>query len=373
MRLALLCLTAFLLLLTPSASHAQGENQITYGQTIEGRLTDESFRVIYAFRGSAGEIIEARMRALDGTLDPTLILLDAQNTLIAQDDDAGDGYNAALIAITLPSDGLYFLVATRFGGANGITLGRYSLTLNRVGIAADPRLAQDATELEYGANSVNELDNETFERIYTFGALRGDILTITMERISGDLDSVIILADAEGNTLLINDEDADRPGTLDAAIRGLRIERSGNYLLVASRFGGAGGTSRGAYSLKLTRIPPELLSLTAQEAALLEDERPAVGRVDRETLTRYYTFFGKRGEVISLEVNTTRGTLDPVINLLTSDERLLLSADSNRRGRAARIIAYRLPADGQYLVAITRFNGPRGSTEGDFSLTLTRQ
>jgi hypothetical protein len=366
-----LCLLIALLacLALPQPSAAQG-NTLAYGQTVEGRLTDESFRTVYAFQGQQGEIVDAVMRRLDGNLDPALLLLDSANALIARDDDGADNLNAALSAVILPRTETYFLVATRFGQAQGTTTGRYSLTLTRVGVAADPELEAETLLLRYDESAVRELNDAQPQHIYTFAALRGDLITIRMTRISGDLDSALILADSEGNVLLINDEATDRRGTLDAAIVEWRVPATASYLLVATRFGGEGGNTRGAYSLLLTRVPPEQLGLTPERAVLLEFGERVAGRITRDAVRRYYLFQAGAGQLITAEVTRTRGNLDPTLALFTADLVPLAEQSESVRGQRARLADYRIPRDGMYMLIVSRFNAEAGITEGEFTLQL---
>lgn len=364
----LLCLMACLAL--AQASAAQGST-LVYGQTVEGRITNQAFRTIYAFQGQQGEIIDAVMRRLDGNLDPALLLLDSANALIGRDDDGADGLNAALSAVVLPRTETYFLVATRFGQAQGTTAGRFSLTLERVGAAADPELEAETFPLRYDETAVRELNDAQPQHIYTFAALRGDLISIRMTRISGDLDSVLILADAEGNVLLVNDEAPDRRGTLDAAILEWRVPATTSYLLVATRFGGEGGSSRGAYSLSLSRLPPDQLGLTPERAILLDFGERVAGRITRDAVRRYYLIQGQAGAVLDIQVTRTRGNLDPTLALFTADLFPLAEQTEGVRGQSARIVGYRLPRDGDYILMVSRFNAEAGITEGEFTLQLT--
>jgi hypothetical protein len=352
-------------------ARAQGENTIVFGQTVEGRITNESFRTVYTFQGTKGEIIDAILQRVTGNLDPVLLLLGQDNSLIARSPDAGVGDRARLVSVALPDTGVFFLVATRFGGDRGLTTGQYSLSLARVGIAADPRIASNGTTpIQYGDNVVNELTDQEYERYYSFGALRGDIITVSMQRISGDLDALLILADADGNVLRIDDDDPNSPGTLDAAIVDLRIKRSANYIIAASRFGREGGQSRGGFSLTLTRLDPNTLGLTSDKAVLLDYGMQASGSIDAANINRYYLVEAKRGDVLTVEATRTRGNLDPIVLLYTADLRPLVGNDAGARGRFARITAYRVPRDGEYIIIVSRFNRQTGVTAGDFSLKV---
>lgn len=352
-------------------AYAQAQNAISFGQTVSGRITNESSRTVYAFQGEQGEVIDAALKRTGGNLDPVLLLLGEENDLIARSPDAGIGDTARLIAVTLPYSGTYFLVVTRFGGDRGLTTGAYTLTLTRVGIAADPKIeASGTTSIRYGENVVDELTDAQYERYYAFGALRGDMITITMQRISGDLDAMLILADSQGNVIRIDDDDPNSPGTLDAAIVNLRIKRSGNYIIAAARFGREGGPSRGGFSLTLNRLDPATLGLSPDTPLLLDYGMTVNGSIDPQNINRYYMVDARRGDVLTIEATRTRGNLDPILLLYTADLRPLVSHDAGARGRFARITAYRIPADGEYIIVVSRFNRETGITAGDFSLRV---
>ncbi|MGQ9768894.1 MAG: PA14 domain-containing protein, partial [Anaerolineae bacterium] len=97
---------------------------ISLEQRVEGRLSDGAPSATYCLRASAGQVISARMFALgeDG-LDPYLQVLTADGRRLAENDDGLNiGYNAFL-SVRLPQDGVYRIVATRYGS----TTGRYAL------------------------------------------------------------------------------------------------------------------------------------------------------------------------------------------------------------------------------------------------------
>src|SRR5262249_46442340 len=344
---------------------AQGNNEITYGQTVSGHISNDAFRIVYTFQGRKGDIIDATLIATDGTLDPELILADAQNNLIARDDDSGANLSAAILSQQLPGDGLYFLIATRFGQERGLTVGSFRLTLSHVGITA----SSDAP-LQYGDSIVGEISDAQFQHIYSFRATRGEIIKITMQRISGDLDSMLILADASGNVLLTDDEDPDSPGTLDAAIRNLRIEKTGNYVLVATRFGREAGESQGGFSLVLDRLPPESLGKVPEKAVLIDFGGTANGNIDADHLMFFYLIEAKKGDVLTIEAQRTKGNLDPILILYTADLKQLAENDSGVRGQNARITAFNVPADGKYILMVSRFNRDKGITAGSYALSV---
>ncbi|MBX3081040.1 MAG: PPC domain-containing protein [Anaerolineae bacterium] len=346
-------------------------NRLVYGQTVNGQITKDEFRRIYTFQGRQGDIVEASLKSTDGKLDPVLILTDEQNNVIAMDDDDAGDYNAILPSIRLTKDGLYFLIATRFGQDRGLTTGAFTLTLTRVGIVSNDA-QPEGTVLQYGDSVVKEINATVSQHLFAFSALRGDIISVTMQRISGDLDPMLVLADAQGTVILSSDDDPESPGTLDAAIRNLRIQQTGNYVIIATRFGQEAGTSGGGFSLKLEKLGAESIGRTPDFPELLDVGTMVTGSISKDLLRRYYQIEAKAGEVLTVEVKRTKGNLDPTVQLYNGDgQRLLASNDAGARGVNARISAFRVLLDGQYLIVVSRFNGDTGITSGDYSLLVT--
>jgi hypothetical protein len=345
---------------------AQVINTIAYEQTVTGTITRETFRQVYSFTGKAGDLIDITMKVTGGTLDPLLILTDDQNMLLARDDDAGEGYSAVISNFQLPRDGGYFISAARFGQERGLTIGTFSLTLSRVGVSGGVA----NTFLRYGDNVVGEITPEAPEAVYGFTAKRGDLIKITLQRISGDLDPALILADSAGNIVTVNDEDTSTVGTLDASITDFLIRKTDNYLIVATRFGREAGTTRGGFSLTLDRTPPELLGLTLDMPAFIDYGETLTGTINADTVIRTWRFEAKRGDVITVEAERTRGTLDPTLQLYDPDQKPLVDNDAGRRGQLARITAYTIPRDGFYVIAVSRYDGEKGFSTGDFRLLV---
>lgn len=349
---------------------AQGGSVLTYGQTVQGAVTNNSVRILYTFQGHKGDIIDITLNRTDGNLDPMLVLTDNNNSLIAMDDDSvATSYNATLVSVELPHDGIYFLVATRFGQERGSTTGGYLLQLQRTGINTS---SGSTTVLHYGDSVVLTIDDSHYQHEFVFSAVRGDVITVKMQRISGDLDSLLILVDDQGDTLSINDDDPSSPGTLDAAISNWRVERTGDYALIATRFGRDAGTSSGGFSLTLDRSKPETLGKTPDKAILLDYNTTVTGTIESGSINRYYLLEVHKGDTLNIEVTRTSGNLDPTLALLSTDlKRKLAVSDNNVRGKIVRISSFKIYVDGAYLLVVSRFNGETGTTTGDYTLKVS--
>lgn len=115
-----------------------------------------------------------------------------------------------------------------------------------------PVLAQDGW-LEYGDSVTGYIDNENFEFNWEFSGNAGDIVDISMEGISGDLDTHLRLFN-EDFRLLEMDDDSGLNAVSDALISNFELPYTGTYFIIASRYDQGSGTSSGDYRLTLTLL-----------------------------------------------------------------------------------------------------------------------
>lgn len=100
---------------------------LTYGMTIFGFLTEDGGDN-WEFAGSAGDTVTIVMTPYGGSsIDTYLELYDADETLLAGDDDGFIGVSSQIMAFELPADGTYTIRATTFGGSGR---GGYRLVLS---------------------------------------------------------------------------------------------------------------------------------------------------------------------------------------------------------------------------------------------------
>lgn len=349
------------------AQQVDDSTRIAYGQTLIGSLDNEDYRSLFIFSGRQGEIITIHMRTLEGDLDPFLSLVDESGTGIAFSDDDGDHQNALLDAVRLPHDGEYFIIATRFGHQQGSTSGSYELSLGRIGAAATP----SGATIRYGDRIIGEITPEHPQIIYAFAGQRGEVVNIRMTRTSGNLDPFLDLATAQGVILRSGDDDPSVTGTLDAAILNFTLPETSYYLIAATRYGRDSGETSGSFLLSLEAIPEEQRGLAPSNAILLDYGKTVQGSISSEVPQKFYTFEGRRGDVITLSLARTFGNLSVLMILLDSDLSELARVGDTAPQDRVNIPAYTLPTDGNYYIMATRYEFSEGITEGNFDLTLT--
>ena len=130
MKLPVIYCFALLMLVMPTMTNAQ-VTTITYGDLVEGEITDEVFEVKYQFEGGRDDVIVIEMRAVDslGDLsDPEIQLTNSDSTVIADTFENFD-FAAAILTVQLPADDLYSIIATREDGEAGDSVGAFTLEL----------------------------------------------------------------------------------------------------------------------------------------------------------------------------------------------------------------------------------------------------
>lgn len=136
MRKALLLMLAVLVMISAAGiTTAQDATPLTLGEAVEGEITDDNFEVLYTFDGKAGELALIQMwQSPDAEeyVDTELILQGPSGSDIAGNPGDPALYSQATIAAELPEDGTYTIIATRYEGRTGDSVGPFGLVANIV-------------------------------------------------------------------------------------------------------------------------------------------------------------------------------------------------------------------------------------------------
>ena len=112
---------------------------IAYRRSVSGTITDDSVQHVYTLNGQAGHVITIQMSAMfriassgkpDAYVEPYLVLLAEDGTRLTESRDYFYDNFASIEAFTLPEDGTYTIVATRFLEADGLSAGPYELIVD---------------------------------------------------------------------------------------------------------------------------------------------------------------------------------------------------------------------------------------------------
>ncbi len=385
---------------------------IAFGETVDGVITDEVYQEVYRFSGKAGENVYIEMHAVNEEddefgLDTSIFLMNAEGEILAENDDApGMGTDSAL-SFTLPADGDYLIVATRFLERDGFEFGLYTLSLEH-DVGTEPSTRQRApantaflarshapstssdsapqqggavSSIAYGETVSGEISDDDYEQRWVFEGAQGGVVTIEMARTgdeSGALDGYLLLLGTDGETLTEVD---DANQSVMPTITRYTLPQDGNYTIVATRFGFADGFSSGAYTLTLTREGSGGLAVVAGGTRWIHEALPPAhwvaygdavsGTLDHEHIENWYVFQGMAGDVITVRMTPTEGDLDPYLILTDAAGYELASRDDVSPHRPeAGIAHFTLPDDGLYLLRATRYGFEHGTTSGHYRLEL---
>jgi thiol-disulfide isomerase/thioredoxin len=117
---------------------------IVYGDEVSGTIDSENVQQVYSFEGRKGDVVSVVMDAellphgdaagdqLDvSTLEPYVLLLGPDGDVVAESSDFLYEVFAQVADVTLPADGVYTVVATRYMNVDGISAGNYTLTVTQ--------------------------------------------------------------------------------------------------------------------------------------------------------------------------------------------------------------------------------------------------
>lgn len=245
----------------------------------EGEITGVDYAELLRFEGQAGQTVDITMDSDDGTLDTFLILRAPDGREIARNDDRRGGVStdAALYRVDLPESGTYNLIATRFRQRFGETTGTFTLEISSS--SADFDATEPTRLMSYGIAQTGTLDDENDIAFYTFEGRRGDVVTVALDALDGDLDPTLMLTDAAGNIIASN-TDINILTNLNAAVRDFPLPYSGYYTVIATRFEGT--PTSGRYELTIERTDTLSPGVVASQAYGVLDVDTSATMYDEE-------------------------------------------------------------------------------------------
>ncbi|MBN8593684.1 MAG: PPC domain-containing protein [Anaerolineae bacterium] len=143
--------------------------------------------------------------------------------------------------------GQVFLASVTIGEDGTITTGAS-------GIKVDPPTAtgidiSTANPLALGTAVNGSITRSQTAEIYRFTGQANDVITLSMDATGGNLDTLLMILDPNGNIVGTNDDRAN--GITNAQIQNLTLIVPGEYTVIATRYGQSLGGTEGTYALLL--------------------------------------------------------------------------------------------------------------------------
>lgn len=334
-----------------------------------GQITNETPIIVYRFEGLRGQVINIQLQRTSGNLDPLLDLFDATGiSIISGDDDPTsiDSLNAGIINFLVPSDGVYYVRATRYGRETGDTFGSYVLKVTEIDPAELGKRPSDARLISYGDNITATIDSEVWARFFQFEGRRGDVVSVIIEREEGNIAPQVSLLDSELRPISISPEIA---AITEARIPGASLPDDNVFYIVVTRYQGEEGTSVGTFSLQINGRS----GIGGADMLEIIYGAEVSGVIDETKFDEQYLFYGEAGDVITIDMRRIDGDLDSLVTLYDPDgKQLTFNDDLDDDTQDARIQRFTLPVDGLYVIETSRYNRNLGTTSGIYALTLDK-
>jgi hypothetical protein len=109
---------------------------------------------------------------------------------------------------------------------------------------------ETAPEIASGQPETGTLSLDNPFDVYVFDASVGDVINIGMNLTAGNLDTLLLVLDPNGNVVATND-DAVAGEDTNSLIANLEIPQDGRFIVIATRFGILYGATTGSYQLTL--------------------------------------------------------------------------------------------------------------------------
>ncbi len=334
---------------------------LNLGDTVRGNIVVPGQVDIYVYTGEAGSAISLSVMADGSEFDPVIEVYGPDGSLVAFDDDGGDGYNAMLDTFVLPATGQYRIEVR---GYRLRSTGAYVLTLTQA--TPPPTPVVGGGQIAIGESVRGDLPVGQRDT-WTFYGEAGQIVTIAMTAEDTDLDTYLELRGPDGSTLA---EDDDGGSGLNSLIEGFVLPVTGMYTIIARSYGDSSG---GVYTLDLigaegaVSVPTPTPPLTTSQQGTIQFGQTVSGYISGQ-IDRW-TFEGEAGTVITISLEAASGDawLDTYLELYGPDGRLLIENDDGGVFFNSLIQGYQLPVTGQYTIAVRAYNT---TSWGPYNLTL---
>lgn len=339
-----------LFLILPSVQ-AQDLPPIAYGDSLRGQIEDSAQGVVYTFEAKAGDRVVAD--AESNSIDVYMRLGNSNGDIVAENDDISQSNLNAHIEFTIEEDGVYLLAVL------GYSTGPYTVTLvNASGSSQDSsQTNQNVDGLTYGSEVSSSAVDMQNPVVFSFSGEAGDNVVITAQ--SSDVDTYLVLADANGNSLAEND-DISQDNT-NAQIQ-TSLPANGDYLI------GVYGYTSGAFTLSLDTNSGSTPTQPVSDTGIGGDV--TTGQINNDQYYVQIPLNGVReGDTIVVDARATSGNLDGYLGLFLGDT-VVAENDDRAQGDSDPLIEYPKAQAGDYMVVVTRYGFQDGETSGSFEVAV---
>jgi hypothetical protein len=385
---------------------------IALNTTVTGTITNANPAQAYKFDATSGTTVSISIQAQSGSLDTYLVLLGPDNKALVSNDDANENTTNSAIDRNLAVDGTYTIVATRYGLTIGGTEGNYQLTLSTAatGAAATPvgestaaqaNLTKGAIEvtLTWLTNAdlqlqVRDPNGQTvyddLPQIRSGGVLEKGGNMNCENTTTTPIDYIywppnrLVPGTYEVEVWYQNPCDDNTPINFGLTVNiqdqtiintSQPISLDARYLITfkIAQDGTATAGPGGFFDMSNSAV------LNYQ--AMLDTATPIVyggkvsGSITEQQKFQIYSFEGQQGDVITIGMTATGGTLDTALYLISPEGIQVDFNDDVKAGENSNSVINKatLATTGTYYIIATHYGLNLGGTYGTYDLTLVQE
>ncbi len=364
-----------------------------------GLITNDNAYQTYSYEGLAGEIINVSLTATNGSLDTLLIVLNSSGNVIASNDDiiSAANTNSAIDSLRLPAEGVYTIVATRYGKLVGGTQGNFEILVSGSALPTELlELDLPSGDIEITLTWQSDADLQLLVRDPSGRAIYDDFPsapsggTLTSQ---GNVNCIL----AEGNPVsyIYWPDDFLRIGSYEIEVWfqstcnvventffNIYVVVEGELILtdnVNINFNeryvvsfnidqtgiatvGLGGITGGSETLNYAVELPS--------AVRIQSGQSVQGSITPDDKFDLYIFEGRAGDLITIDMQATSGTLDTLLFLIDPNGIEIAANDDANETTNSLIANILLSQDGEYIIIATHYGTIFGGTIGGYNLSL---
>ncbi|PJK03897.1 hypothetical protein CO609_06740 [Lysobacteraceae bacterium NML91-0268] len=358
--------------LAMGTAQAQSVTPIRNGQTVEGRLTqnspkesDGSAYALYHYRGNAGDRILVEMQS--GEFDTFLTVGSRTNEGChdcRRNDDGGEGTNSRL-RYTLPANGQ---VQIRAGALGDDDLGRYSLKVSALPAAEPvrPQPLEIGREVSGVLSESSPVFNEGYAyQLWTLQGAPNQTLVVRMK--SENLDSMLQYGLLNGSDFSKESEDDDGGQGLNSRLR-ITLDAQGRGFIRATT---AQTDQYGRYTISAMAPaparPPRVSDIDIGNSTRGKLDGNSNVDPDDDRVFDVYRIKGRAGQ--RLQVRLDSDDFDAMLRwgIFNGSEFILDSEDDDGGGGTNSRLTVTLDASGQGRIVVTSVR----DGEGNYTLSVT--
>jgi hypothetical protein len=275
------------------------------------------------------------MRADGSDLDTYLTLIDPFGNSLLTDDDSGDGLNSRIGPYRLQSDGIYTIVAGRYGGG-----GRYLLELKN--LSTIPALSP-------GKPLIGVADSAHTTNYFLLDVREGTTLW-RLDVVDDQSNSDPYLA-LYGSTGLITSTEFEGGSRIDPIVP---VDGEAYVAVVSWNIDSPGG--------------PYQLELNESDLELLDSDTPQDGSLDYDVSRQRHYFQGEAGQAVRVSVEAS-GNIVIALEISTLNGASILFSSSGEAPRGVAV-TLELPQTAIYVVDV--WDGMYSGESGAYTIRLER-